>query len=228
MSDKEKQKELGESLMLTLSDSMEDIGIDIAQVAVSELLENTQNEILGQLPVVKSLYAIGKTGFAFRDYLFLKKLLQFIALGQSADDEIKKRYKEAVTNLKVRKEIGEHLINILDRLDQLNKTDALFKIYSAYLKGNITHKEFLGYSYVLLKIDFDNIEVLKEFYCQESSLSRHDGTYDIDSHLENYPLNNFAFAGLLAIGGKGLRFGGFIGFSKNNFGEKFLKILNLL
>lgn len=116
----------------------------------------------------------------------------------------------------------------MDRIDQLKKTEALFKIYSAYLKQEISYKEFLGYSYVLLKIDFDNIEVLKDFYCQEESVDKDKDVYDIEGHLKNYSLNNFAFAGLLAIGGQGLRFKGFIGFSKNAFGEKFLKILNLL
>ncbi len=230
MADQKKKTELSESLMQTLSTSSIDINVDILQAVINEITENTTNELLGQLPIVKTVAALGKAGLAIRDYFFLKKVFLFVANFQSADNDLKEKHKKAISDPKYRKEMGEHLVYTLDLLDQLSKSEALFKIYGAYLKKEINHKEFLGYSYALNKIDMNSIEILKNFYIltEEMKNTKNPDVFDVAGHINDYVLNNFAFSGLLAIGGQGLVLGGFVGFSPNPYGEKFLKILGLL
>jgi len=227
---KEKETELAESFIQTLSTSTVDISADIVQVVIQELTENTQDEIVGKIPIVKSLVALAKVGLAVRDYFFLKKLFLFIAGFQSADDDLKEKHEKAISDPKYRKEIGEHLVYTLDLLDQLSKSEALFKIYSAYLKQEINHQEFLSYSYSIQNIDMNSIKLLRTFYEQtkEMEATKRPDTFDVAGHINDYVLNNFAFSGLLAIGGQGLVLGGFVGFSPNPYGEKLLKILGLL
>lgn len=103
MSDKDREPDISESLMITLTDSVGDLGIDVGQLLLNDFLEETLNGTLSELPIVKALYALGKTGLAIRDYFFLKKFLRFVAWSQSADDELKRKHKEAVSNPKLRK-----------------------------------------------------------------------------------------------------------------------------
>jgi len=226
---KEEKTELGESLMQTLSASTIDRGVDTFQAFINELLEDTTKEVFGQLPIAKTVVALRKAGLAIRDYFFIKKIFLFVAGFQSADNDLKEKHKKAISDPKSRREMGEHLVYTLDLLDQLSKSEALFKIYSAYLKQEINHREFLSYSYTLNKIDMNSIELLKNFYLltKEREITKEPNTFDVAGHINDYVLNNFAFAGLLAIGGQGLVMGCFVGFSPNPYGEKFLKILGL-
>jgi hypothetical protein len=117
------------------------------------------------------------------------------------------------SNPQYRKKMGEHILNALEKFDQESKAEAFGKMFAAYLKEEIDHEEFMRYSYVLYNIDFDNIELLRDFYSSNE--------YSTD----NYLMNNFAFTGLLPNAQTIDEGGRFI---KNQFGSKFLKRLGLL
>ncbi len=219
MLDKKDEQKLGKSLIETIANSgTRDIAIDLAEIGVDRILQDLQDETLSQVPILKTLYSIAKTGLAIRDYFFLKKLFLFIAGFKDIDDKLRKKLENDMAEPNSREELGEQILNSLERFDQITKAEALSKLFIAHLQDEINHQEFLRYSYALDKIDIQSIEILNEFYSSRLPRER------------EYLLHNFVFVGLVSVYfgyfGEGIEAPGhFLG---NEFGEKFLRLLNII
>ncbi|BAZ87142.1 hypothetical protein [Dolichospermum compactum] len=91
---KTKELSLGESLGETIAnpDALDTV-FSLAEIGIDEIMEHlikdVQDEALKEIPVVKTLYAITKTGFAFRDYFLLEKICRFILGYKKERSEIK-------------------------------------------------------------------------------------------------------------------------------------------
>lgn len=210
--DKDEKPGLGDSLLETITDSdATDAAIDLIDIGLDKIFQDMQNETLEQVPVVKTLYSIIRAGLTVRDYFFLKKLLRFVSGFSEIDENLRKQISKAVPDKNYRQELGEQLINALDRFDQLVKTDALFKLLIARSKNEIEHSEFLRYIYALERIDFNNIQDLRSF------------CYSDNNYTNNYYLNNFAFVGFLKSSDL---FDSTGSFEMTDFGKKFLEIID--
>jgi hypothetical protein len=235
------------SLMKTISDAgMRDSLIDVSEVGLDKLLKNLQDETLSQIPIVKSVYSLVKSGFAVRDYRFLKKLFLFISGIKKVDDKFKKSLEQKYMDLEHKKKLGLELMNALDIFDQVNKADSLFKIFAAYVKDEITYQQFSQYSYVLQNIDLNNLNLLSKFYYAEKyhpESSKYlswspDMTTSAKEVRENWHLlQGFISVGLVSLSlGSTSKSSGSIPLpitlpgelKSNHFGGKFLQILGLL
>jgi len=237
----------GLSLMKTLSDSgLRDGLIDLSEVGLDKLLKNVQDEALSQIPIIKSFYALGKAGFAVRDYIFMKKIFLFVAGFKEVDDKFKESLQQKYTDSEYREKLGLDLINALSLFDQVTKAESLFKIFSAYVKDEISYQQFSQYSYILQNIDLNNLKILREFYYSEkyhpepskylsSAPDMLDSAKEVqkDWHL----LQSFISVGLVSLSlGSTTKASGSIPIPMtlpgklkcNNFGGKFLQILGLL
>lgn len=152
------------------------------------------------------------TFLTVRDQFFMDKTLLFLKGFETIDENFRNKFDKAIANQNYKKDLEERLIIALDRFDQLPKADALFKVFVAHINKEITSQEFLSCLYVLDKIDFYNIDKLKEFYDSNQELT------------SDSSLNSFAFVGLLKLVTKC----DLTVFGKNEFGRKFLKLLGLL
>jgi hypothetical protein len=123
------------SLMKTISESgVRDSLTDIFEVGFDQLFKNFQDQTLSQIPIIKSFYSLGKAGFAVRDYIFTKKLFQFISGFKEVDDKFKISLEQKYTDSEYREKVGLELISALEMFDQVTKAEALFKIFAAYVK----------------------------------------------------------------------------------------------
>lgn len=209
---KDENSELGDSLIETIINSdARDAAIELVDIGIDKIFQDAQDETLEQVPVVKMFYSIIKTGLTIRDFFFLKKLFRFISGFSEIDESLRERVNRAVSDKQYRHELGEQLINALDRFDQLVKSDALLKLLVARGKHEINHEEFLRYVYALERIDFNNVQDLRDFYRSG------------DNYSDNYYLNNFAFVGFLKSSNL---FDSAGSFEITEFGEKFLKIID--
>jgi hypothetical protein len=147
-----------------------------------------------------------------REKFFLEKTVLFLKGFEYIDEDFRNKLDRAISDNTYKLELEERLIIALDRFDELEKANALFKLFVSRINNDINQKEFLRYLYVLDKIDFHNIKSLKDFYESKEKVTSDSG------------LNCFAFVGLLKlINGLDTTV-----FGKNDFGSKFLKILGLL
>ena len=139
-------------------------------------------------------------------------------------DEIKLELEKAEVDQEFLHKLGEQLFMAIERFEQINKVDALCKLFIAYCKNKISYQEFLNFLYVLDKINIYSINSLQEFYTSNSSKG------------SQYDMSSFLLTGLVSIYfGNTLEQKAWvssnlsgIGFMRNQSGEKFLKILELL
>ncbi|MTJ10619.1 hypothetical protein [Anabaena sp. UHCC 0204] len=195
---------------------------DFAEIGIDELLDDG---IIKDIPIISSVYSMIKLNSTVREITFLKKIISFYAEIGYVDHKFKDKFMlKYQSDPQYRKQVGEYIINALDRFDQINKAEAFGKIFAAYIRNEIKYNELTQYSYALDKIDFLNINILKDFYLSKMSPDK------------TYFLQNFVFPGLVSIdfGNHLMNHSWFseftpqIGFAKNEFGEKFLNILELI
>jgi hypothetical protein len=205
---------------------MADLAVDISEVGFDRLLKDIQGDTIGQIPFVKAVYSLAKAGYAIKDFFFRKKLLRFVAGFRDADKFVKEKIEQALPEQQDKQEMGEHLIVALQRFDQITKADALCKLFLARINGEVTHREFLQYTLVLDRIDFNDLDILKTFY--ESGHANKE---------QNDVLRSFAFTKIVSVDYSGRpevgkiyprSGGGDEKFIRNGFGEKFMKALGLL
>ena len=152
------------------------------------------------------------TFFSVREKFFMEKTVIFLKGFEDIDEDFRNRFNKKTSDHKSKEDLESRLIIALDRFDSLEKADALFKVFVAYINNEIEQQEFLRYLYVLDKVDFSKLEAFQKFYKSN------------DEVISDSSLNCFAFVGLLQLMIKLDR----AVFSKNDFGRKFLKILGLL
>lgn len=211
-------KDVAESGML-------DLAVDISEIGLDKLFENTQNEIIGQIPVLQTIQAIVKAGYVVNDFFFKRKLMKFIAGFKEADADLKEKIEAALPNQHDKNEMGEHLIIALQRFEQITKADALCKLFLARINAIISQREFKQLTFALDKLDFNDIDIFKQFY-NGSILGKE----------QNDVLRTFVFVKLVSVDYSGRPESGQIyprsgggdeKFLKNSLGEKFVTALGL-
>ena len=150
--------------------------------------------------------------FSVREKFFIEKTALFLKGFEDIDENFKNRFNKVTSDHKSKEDLEARLIIALDRFDDIEKAEALFKVFVAYINNEIDHQDFLRYLYVLDKIDFSKVESLRNFYISN------------EDTINDSSMNSFAFVGLLQLMTRLDR----TVFGKNDFGSKFLKILNLL
>ncbi len=223
MAAEEYKKKFTESIMEVIEKSdLVDTLKELAEIGIDAFLEDG---VLKDIPGLNIVHSIFKVNSTLREVTFVRKIASFFAEVGYVDEKFKNKFMSKYrSDPEYRKNVGEYIINALDRFDQIVKAEALGKIFAAYLKDEIKYTDFTRYSYALDKIDFHNISLLQQFY--SSNIDK--------EHI--HLLQNFAFAGLVSIDfGDPLNsrtffseFAQGIGFTKNEFGVKFLRVLELL
>ena len=96
-----------------------------------------------QTPFPRAHTRGGQAGFDVRDYLFLKKLVRFLVALQEVEAEDRRDFQKRIEEDKgFRKRVGENVLLLLDRADDMAKPDLLGKAFLAFLSGAVTFEQF--------------------------------------------------------------------------------------
>jgi hypothetical protein len=102
-----------------------------------------EDGVLKEIPVIKSIIAFCKTWQAVHDQLFLRKVAGFVlACPKFTEPEKNKFLDEDLRDPKATKQLGDALVLILDKLDDLEKPAMLAKVFAAYVRGHIGYPDF--------------------------------------------------------------------------------------
>lgn len=159
-------RDLDESLVASIQ--LPDLGdaiADLGEVALDSVLtEGPARDI----PVIGTLIRLAKTVGVVRDFVFFRKVTRFLArLG-----EVPAAERDAfVRNLETKQErqrVGETLVLLLDRLDDMDKPDMLARLFAAHVSGKYDFTMFRKLATALDRLSLPALPELRRFYGPES------------------------------------------------------------
>lgn len=138
-----------------ISTLVKSLNISDLSSVLQDFIENMidsdlKDGILKDIPVINSLIALSKTAISIRDQFLIQKLKSFLDGIKDITSEERNRFLKDIENdPKYGERVGEHLILLLDRLDDLSKTEMITKLFRAYLRDDITYREFVRFSSII-------------------------------------------------------------------------------
>lgn len=153
-----------ESTAETIVNYNMDTMMDFSEIGIDSFLDDS---IFRDVPLVKTVYGLTKTGFAIREKHMLKKTLAFINQLNSngLSSEKYNDYKEKLKNKDkfLFKEL-EYVLIIIDRYVELNKNIILANLYFNYIDGKISWNQFEDLSIIVDNIFLSDLTELKYIY----------------------------------------------------------------
>lgn len=196
------------------SPELNQLGLDVAEVAFDALLDDG---ILKDLPIIGSIITLFKGAMDIRDRIFVAKIARFLFNLTSTPFEQRESFKREIhKNSKIKRKVGASLMLILDRLDDIEKTDFLAKCFRAYLCNNISFDQFRRLS---AAIDIAFIADLKTICSERSNVEEE----------EHICLSDLARTGLVEFRASGIQGPwdemGTIRYSLSPLGKQFVGII---
>jgi hypothetical protein len=130
------ESKIGRALNVALrSDDARALATEYAEVGIDQLLEDG---FARDVPVLGTLLGLAKIGVSIHDRLFSKKLLKF--LGPLASIEASDRA-DMIDRLErdpsYGRKVGEHLVELIDRIEVHRKPQMLARVFLAYQRKEI-------------------------------------------------------------------------------------------
>jgi hypothetical protein len=216
MEDTEKLR-LEESLVTSIRrPDLRDALADVAEIGLDQLLEEGP---LRDIPVLGTLLRLRSAWGGVRDYIFARKVTRFlISVGEIPLDE-RERFIAKVEQQGNRRQLGDTLLLLLDRLDDLEKPEVLARLFAAYVRGRYDFPTFRRLSMALERISLVSLPALRSFYSSDRQGIQTGGE----------EMEQFAFAGLVSINffpsDFGLTGGGFV---PNDLGKLFVEVVDVV
>jgi hypothetical protein len=201
------------SLMETITESdLSDIVVDLSESLFDQLL---QDGLLRDIPVVGSLVNMAKAGIDVANYLFVQKIIRFLYHLKDIPEEQRQRFLAQLdADEKFKRRVGENLLLLLNRLDDMQKPELLGRVFRAYIVGSIDYATYQKLAVAVDRIRLYNIPYLLDFYEHQPEPEAADDEM----------LQDLAFCGLVNIPEvKGLVFGR-SGYTTNELGKLFIEI----
>ncbi len=160
---KEKHESLESSFVSTLkSDSAFEIAKESAEITIDAFLDEG---ILRHIPIVGFLTNLTKSGISIRERLFVEKVIKFLTPLSNYTREERSSFFEKLDESELKK-ASQSIVLYLERLDSLDKPQMLGKIFTAYMKGEITYKAMMYFSHfvddVFIMVWNDYMEAIED------------------------------------------------------------------
>ena len=152
-------KNLSKSLGKTLVESdLTEITTDVLETIIEN--EIIENDLIKSIPILNSIIGLGKTFKTINDFLFTQKLISF--LSQISDIDITEREEiisKIDSNDKYNQKVGNKLLHIIDNSQDYITAKNIGKLFSSFLKNELTYPEFCKASLILNRIDYHDLEI---------------------------------------------------------------------
>ena len=136
-----REQALEASLVGAIRDSAAlDIAGDWAEIGLDGLIDS---DLIEKIPVISHVRAAWKTGRQISELLFTRKLLRFFShLGSVPEGERAAFVERLEEDPEQQSRVGEHLILLLDRADDLLKPHLFAVAFARYIRGVWTFSQF--------------------------------------------------------------------------------------
>lgn len=136
------QNNIQEAFDTTLKDTnLQDVAIDFSEITIDSLLKD---DLLKEIPIIKTLVSFAKLGVNIRDRLFLKKIISFmIELKDKSPNERSIMINKIDDSREYRVKVGEKLLYIIDSCHDYENSELVSHLFKAFLEEKISYDEFL-------------------------------------------------------------------------------------
>ena len=141
------------------------ISIDFAEIGLDTFIDEG---IAEEIPIIGSIVSLAKTSFAIRDRIFIRKIGTFLLCLKNVTQAEKELFYNKLNSASHKKKVGDTLLLILDRLDDLEKPQLLARVFEFYIREHITFEDFRRLSSA---IDIAFIDDLKVFVSDTNKLT---------------------------------------------------------
>lgn len=157
-------EELGLEESVVASIELHDLADTLTDLAEAGLDQLFDDGVLRDIPILGTLARLRKTVGAIRDFIFVRKVVRFlIRLGRVPDSEREAFVAQLGTKLE-RRRLGETLVLLLDRLDDMDKPEMLARLFAAHVKGRYDLATFRRLSTALERLPLPMLPSLRHFY----------------------------------------------------------------
>lgn len=155
-----KEESIESKIIDQISDkSLQDLAMDFTEIALDSMLEN---DIIRDIPIIGAISNIVKTSKNIRDKIFAKKILLLLqSLSECSLDQRKKFSLKIDQNPDEKQKVGEAVIVLLDKIDDMDKPKIIGNIFKAYINEFIDYPEFFKLSSIINKIILQDLILLK-------------------------------------------------------------------
>jgi len=123
------------------SDGIQSITSELLEVGLDSVLDDGT---LKEIPFFSIAYGLVKTGINIKDRLFLKKLIRLLYKTKEVPVEDRIKIIDKINDEdKYRFKVGEKLLFLVDKADELEKVDYISLLFSKLLLGKINFNQFL-------------------------------------------------------------------------------------
>lgn len=155
--------DIQESFSKTISNSqLPDAFLDVGESTIDNL---TDNPLIQQIPIVKTVLGLMQTGANIQDRLFLKKILTFLqGIEAIPEHERQKTISEIDLSEKYQVKVGEKLLYILDTCDDHTNAKNVSRLFAALLKKQISYSQYVGAAQIIARISQSELDQFLESY----------------------------------------------------------------
>lgn len=162
-----------------------------------DLLQNilVENEILQGLPIFKTIISICKFAMVVPNLLFMKNLYVFLNTANKMSAEEFAKAKEKISNHKNQKEVGERIINFVNRSEDSLKAELLAKALQVLNQDDKDVDFYLRLCHKISACYYDDLQYLK-MYTDEKPVFK-----SMNDGIDETILSALTSVGLLNSGG---------------------------
>ncbi len=161
---------LGPAVLDALNDSedLKALADQLGEIALDEFLDEG---LAKNVPVLELLRKISKATASYSNYLLTKKLILFLSgLSSIPLQQRRQQIARLTVDVKHRQQVGENLMLLLDRLNDIRKPLMLARAWKAYLEARIDRSTLFQLNHAIDQIHVEHIPILRDLYRGQTSL----------------------------------------------------------
>lgn len=141
--------------MTTLKSEFRNIGENFFEIGIDSILEDG---ILKDIPIIKTISSLYKAGISIKDRYFIKKMLIFLNHVRDIELEDRVNFLSKLND----SQLGEKLILILNRLDDLEKPELIANLFRKLTYHKIDYITFQRLALIIEKCFIEDLKFLKQ------------------------------------------------------------------
>ncbi|NOT53687.1 MAG: hypothetical protein HOP18_03690 [Deltaproteobacteria bacterium] len=138
---------------------------DLSEDLIEQVIDGPiTNDLIREIPIVKTIKAIIESGKNIREYFFAKKLCRFLLeLREVSLEERIHMVKRLEEESDFEEKVGERLLHLIDRLDELSKAQLIGRAFRAYAHGDIGKQDLERLCFAIDRLILVDLRLIPEF-----------------------------------------------------------------